>query len=364
MGELLPLTSDFIRKIEEFRKLAPLLSTPVPVSGAVYLRAKASLLLSTLANLSFYLLARSEGEGIRTHPVVSQLVWLHELHEQIAPLDKKLRLKLQRALRTISITRESSQVDAGVPTALESKPELISNPTANGSIPKSKKRASIRERVQRTTALEATPENGSIVGTYDTPDSLLKLPKSVPTTCRETDRLLDLDEWNPSLGVWKPTTVSLPGTAQHETTLGSADRDVNPRSRQAERSTVPGTEAAAPLACPSEGKQEAKRRVMKETKLQEKRLAQAAKQFKPDKVLSGRRKSSDAINKNRGLVRPRKPGSGNARLKNRKKYESAVKRHSGAVQPMRGAPDDYVGEPTGIRTNLNKSQKLDRSSRR
>jgi len=349
---------------EEFRKLAPLLSKPVPVSGAVYLRAKASLLLSTLANLSFYLLARSEGEGIRAHPVVSQLVWLHELHELIAPLDKRLRVKLQRALRITSVTRESSQVDAGVPTSLESKPELTFDPTANVSIPKSKKKLSIRERVQRTIALEATPENGSIVGTYQTPDSLLKLPKSVPTTCIETDRLLDLDEWNPSLGVWQPKNVSLPATTQQETTLGSADRDVNPTSRQAQRSTVPGTEAAAPLASLHEGKQEAKRRAMKEAKKQEKRLAHLAKQFKPDKVLIGRRKSSDAILKNRGLVRPRKPGSGNARLKNRKKYESAVKRHSGAVQPMREAPDEYTGEPTGIRTHLNKSQKLDRSSHR
>ena len=53
--------------------------------------AKASLLLSTLTNLSFYLLLRTEGGAVRTHPVVAQLVWLRSLHEKLGPVDAKVQ---------------------------------------------------------------------------------------------------------------------------------------------------------------------------------------------------------------------------------------------------------------------------------
>eukprot|EP00971_Amphidinium_carterae_P012474 245591-Amphidinium_carterae.1 len=42
--------------------------------GVVFITAQASLLLNTLANLSFYLLLRAEGAPVRAHPVVAQLV--------------------------------------------------------------------------------------------------------------------------------------------------------------------------------------------------------------------------------------------------------------------------------------------------
>merc|ERR1719188_1717750 len=99
--ELQPLLEDFKAKLLALKDLLPLLKPEalarVPLSGASYLEAKASLLLSTLANLSFYLLIRAEGGAVRQHPVVSQLVWLKELHEKLAPLDERLGPRLRKA---------------------------------------------------------------------------------------------------------------------------------------------------------------------------------------------------------------------------------------------------------------------------
>jgi len=85
------------------------------------------------------------------------------------------------------------------------------------------------------------------------------------------------------------------------------------------------------------------------------------RQYQPEEVSEGRRKTSKRILDNRGLVRVRKKVAGNARVSNRQKYEKAVKRRRGAVVDMReGAGDGatYEGEASGIRTHLKKSTRL------
>merc|ERR1712066_921775 len=81
-------------------------------TGGADLEAKAALLLNTLANLSFYLLLRSEGEAVRAHPVVPQLVWLRELHEKLAPLDKKLSPKVRKAISASQQVVEEQETGA------------------------------------------------------------------------------------------------------------------------------------------------------------------------------------------------------------------------------------------------------------
>merc|ERR1719362_90184 len=103
--ELVPLLSDFKAKLQGLRELLPLVTPQalalMSASGASYLRARCGLLLSTLSNLAYYLLVRAEGGAVRSHPVVTQLVWLRELHEQFAPLDKELAPRLQTAVREL-----------------------------------------------------------------------------------------------------------------------------------------------------------------------------------------------------------------------------------------------------------------------
>ena len=66
------------------------LSSNVP--SEAYLEAKVSLLLNHLANLSFYLLMKSEGGEVKSHPVVSQLVWLRQGKEvELATIPERNR---------------------------------------------------------------------------------------------------------------------------------------------------------------------------------------------------------------------------------------------------------------------------------
>ncbi|CAJ1439478.1 unnamed protein product, partial [Effrenium voratum] len=97
--ELMPLLEDFQQKLAALSPLLPLLKAPLPLSGAAYLEAKVSLLLNHLANLSFYLLMKSEGGEVKSHPVVSQLVWLRQLDELIKPLDQRLKKSLHKAAK-------------------------------------------------------------------------------------------------------------------------------------------------------------------------------------------------------------------------------------------------------------------------
>jgi hypothetical protein len=104
-----------------------------------------------------------------------------------------------------------------------------------------------------------------------------------------------------------------------------------------------------------------KRKAKKASEEKAREEARAARQFWPEQVLDGRRKTSKHILQNRGLVRQRKAKAGNARVTNRNKYEKMVKRRKGAVQDMReGAGDGatYDGEATGVRSHVRKSLRL------
>merc|ERR1712196_201481 len=109
-------------------------------------------------------------------------------------------------------------------------------------------------------------------------------------------------------------------------------------------------------------KSKKERKLKKEAaRAEAKEEARRLKEFQPEEVADGRRKTSKRILQNRGLQRIRKKKSGNARVANRQKYEKATKRRKGAVQDMRYADGDgatYEGEATGIRTHVRKSVKI------
>merc|ERR1712232_1065776 len=82
-------------------------------------------------------------------------------------------------------------------------------------------------------------------------------------------------------------------------------------------------------------------------RIEAKEEARRIRQFKPEQVADGRRKTSKKILENRGLQRIRKKHQGNARVHNKEKYEKMVKRRKGAVVEVReGAADGvtYDGE--------------------
>jgi hypothetical protein len=147
--EMLPLLEDFKAKLSVLGELLPLLAPRVlkklPTSGTAYLKAKAALLLNTLANLSFYLVLRAEGGSVQAHPVVSQLVWLRELQERLEPMDKRLAPRLQKALRAAIKLPEEAEGTA----ATANKSEEDAAAAESATEPATRRKLSLRERLEQ-----------------------------------------------------------------------------------------------------------------------------------------------------------------------------------------------------------------------
>lgn len=391
--EMLPLLEDFKAKLSQLQDLLPLLAptalSRLPASGRTYLESKASLLLSTLANLSFYLLVRAEGGGVRAHPVVSQLVWLRELTEKLTPLDERLGPQLRKSAKA------AQKMPADEDAASTSRSSNSKGSTA--PVPKEveqsarKPRQTLRERLEK---LRTSMPNGNGAAQVSAranarkapaTKDLLKVPLKKKAFKETADAPDDLDDVDPTLGFrrsGKPLSEQLTSmqTLFRERAAKevkpSADANVEARARRArekfDETPIPGPVEIEPAEAdepdePDIIKQARKNSKAKKSKKEEAMAQRAAhkaiRQFKPEegKEVVGRRKTSKRILQNRGLVRQRKAQSGNARVSNRRKYDKMVKRRRGAVQDMReGAADGskYDGEATGVRTHLKKSLKL------
>ncbi|CBZ55494.1 hypothetical protein NCLIV_059190 [Neospora caninum Liverpool] len=92
-----------------------------------------------------------------------------------------------------------------------------------------------------------------------------------------------------------------------------------------------------------------------------KQMEERAKAFIPSvpEEVDGQRATTRQILKNKGLTRKRKKFEGNARVHNRMKFESKMKKLKTIRPPGRTVEGDtYMGEESGIRSNLKKSRNL------
>jgi len=417
--ELQPLLEDFKVKLANLHQLLPALAeeslAKLPETGANYLRAKASLLLSTLANLSFYLLLRSEGGAVRGHPVVPQLVWLRELNERLAPLDKRLGPKLRKTLRAISKATKSAKQRAADRVSDGDDGESSADVAASKApaAETQHRRLSLRERLSKLELKPRSVPDDAIAGggkanagarraQLPTAD-LLRLPKGARRRAEAGDAPLDLDEVDPILGAWRPGATTLHqqlssvqqqlGEQASKSKVSSADTNVEARQRRGRtRLSQAGEEpdltndamnarldskddrTYGTIENSKKEEEEEEDELVRKARQaarehKEQRAARKAaqeedsirRQHRPEEVADGRRKTAKKILDNRGLVRVRKKTAGNARVSNRKKYDKALKKRRALVQEMReGAPDGatYEGEATGIRTHVRKSLKL------
>ncbi|CDJ52366.1 hypothetical protein, conserved [Eimeria brunetti] len=91
------------------------------------------------------------------------------------------------------------------------------------------------------------------------------------------------------------------------------------------------------------------------------RIKEKALSFLPEieEEVDGQRPITREIKTNRGLVRKRKKFEGNARVHNRMKYQQKAKKLKSMRQEMRPVEDStYMGEASGIRSNLKRSRTL------
>lgn len=411
--ELAPLLEDFRTKLESYREVAPLLQSPAlgrfQSSGKAYLEAKASLLLNTMANLSYYLLVRAEGGTVRAHPVVSQLVWLRELCEQLKSLDQQLSPKLKRALKAAVRLAKGESTSGSLHVDAEKVANVL--PAADAKVEAKPSRHSLRQRLDSLKALvakEKATTTGGVstsagIAALDT-DELLRLPVATGANGKAqrrkkkagaADAPEDLDEVDPTLGAWMPSMSLNEHLTSVKQQLGeqaarsrpeSAELNVEARPRRARTRAVESPDAPIPggrgpigempqeVSADDMGVEDAEstallQQVTQAAKLKKDRKAAEKKaeqedvrwrQHHPEEEVDGRRDTSKRILENRGLVRQRKKKSGNARLVNRGKYEKSLKKRKSQVQEMREGADDgtYKGEETGLRTHLRKSLRL------
>jgi len=82
-------------------------------NGLSYLEAKSQAILTYCINIAFYLLLKSEGQSVKDHPVIAQLVRVRSVLERLKPLDAKLKNQIDDILKSADgIGKETSKPDA------------------------------------------------------------------------------------------------------------------------------------------------------------------------------------------------------------------------------------------------------------
>lgn len=312
------------------------------------------------------------------------MVWLRELHERLAPLDRKLgkRLKaLQKAAKAAGAGAEETKAD------MEDDGET-SEDEAPAPQPAPRKRLTLKERLAQlrgpapeAAARAAVPAAMAARAPDRATKELFRLPGRRKAGARgAADAPSDLEDVDPSLGMRKlgPSLTEQIGSMQQQNRERiakerpeDADRNVEAKPRRVRERREAAEEAVDRMA-EARGVEEsgmvaearaavAVKKGKKALEKEERERVKAMRQCHPEAVTEGRRKTSKHILQNRGLARQRKDKAGNARVSNRNKYDKMVKRRRGAVQDMREGANDgatYEGEATGVRTHLKKSLKL------
>mmetsp|Transcript_66338 Transcript_66338/g.158702 ORF Transcript_66338/g.158702 Transcript_66338/m.158702 type:complete len:616 (+) Transcript_66338:52-1899(+) len=383
--ELMPLLAEFQEKLKSLEGIMPLLGSKtlkdMSLAGASYVKAKATLLMNTLANLSFYLLLRAEGVAVRAHPVVSQLVWLRELNEQMQSLDAKLAPDLEKAVQSAKLEAKMAAASKGGAGPRVADASASASKVENAQEKQQPKKMTLRDRVAQLRLARPPAEKA------DEPSSTLNLSTGdllrMPAGKKKSKAKAEAEQEevsDPVLGAWNPASLQeeigdvhkrMTDQAAKAKTV-SADANVAARTRKsapAPRDAAVEEPAGGGDPEGEEAEEEedpakleaARKKAAKEARAAEKLKAKVASQFRPETEAEDRRWASKQILENRGLVRQRKKFSGNARVANRKKYEQAVKKRRALVQDVREGPADgatYSGEETGIRTHVRKSMRL------
>eukprot|EP01071_Lankesteria_metandrocarpae_P001709 Lankesteria_metandrocarpae@DN1797_c0_g1_i1.p1 len=118
--EMAPLISDMQSTMDELlQKVEPLTSAAltsdatasvITPRGLQFLECKNQLLLSYLTNLSYYILLKVHGVGIKDHPVVDRLIELRLLIEKLRPVEKRMRRQIDKILTLGSPAEDTNEM--------------------------------------------------------------------------------------------------------------------------------------------------------------------------------------------------------------------------------------------------------------
>ena len=244
---------------------------------------------------------KAEGAEVRSHPVVSQLVWLKELDQHLQPLDKRLKKKIQKA--AAEVRKRSKIIKPSAPTPAS---PVVPARSVKTKVPLTlaERLEKLRGKVEKKDRSEGSDLRGKPLTLDSTlSNSLLKLPKRRAELAG--DGPADLDEIDPTLGAWLPSSSlsqQLSEVQQHLRERKAKDipqaSDKNPEARARQhrekmRLETDGPEELAPEAededegLEDEMIQEAKanakaKKEKKEAAIAAKAKAKVARQYHPE----------------------------------------------------------------------------------
>mmetsp|Transcript_11287 Transcript_11287/g.14692 ORF Transcript_11287/g.14692 Transcript_11287/m.14692 type:complete len:677 (+) Transcript_11287:59-2089(+) len=405
--ELLSLLSEAENLVTEFRDTCnPLATTVTKEMGASedgirYLATKHELLLSFIMNILFYLLLKAEGQPVKHHPVMGQILEVRKLLEYIAPIDKQLKPQVQVLLKALSgeISVDGSSKAGEEDSSASGVTDTEEGDSSAGTEDedaneKASASASDKEKQKKLQAFRmlAEKEEEMFMKKVSAGAKKKKQKKSFPQ--QSLDDFGDVgieDDEIPSKGTNVQSVVNhlkqKSRSAKDKKEVGG-DADVpfrdpkalkpNPKSQEFRNDEDEDVDLEA-LDEMFTGKKKHKQisstgsdddedafykaiSTMKKQKKKEK--AEKYKVHKltkePERVKEEeRRGASYEIIANRGLVAHKKKLNRNPRVKKRVAYEKAIIRRKGQVRELRtGETNMYGGELTGIRANVSRSRKI------
>ena len=135
--ELKSLMSDFTAHMKVLRgTLLPArmlaLSRSAPQAGRDYLDTKIDLVVRYCSSIAFYLLLRTEGMSVKTHPVIDSLVDLRGMLDKLGPLDDKLKAQVKRLLAEDAVRAKAGRA-SNAKTTKDSRGQEESNARGVGA---------------------------------------------------------------------------------------------------------------------------------------------------------------------------------------------------------------------------------------
>lgn len=417
--ELMPLLKEMRSRAVELRdKVAPTAAKQEALTpeGAAYLRVRQQVLLCHLQYLAYYMWLKAQGgRAVVDHPVIERLVETRLLLSQLRAVDRKAESELEllrgddattQLLDTDTATDSASDNDDDEATSVTSSVEDETSgageaPTLRALVEKvahaSRKKLTSPSVATASAAFSLAADHVPHETAEDKKERRLRKEKQrallKQTTVGDADTFADRPV---DASYADPTLASAVGASNVAASLNAvrqaaakvatarakrgAAPDAHISARAAKRTKSHAADATDHFGGGSTGfdgqesedsdgaagvprvvreamDEKATKQHMRETKQRLKALETLPS---PDETIDGKRATTCAILKNKGLTRKRKKIEGNARVHNRSKYEKKLKKLKTVLPQMRDgtASGSYEGEATGIRTHLKKSIRL------
>eukprot|EP00912_Choanoflagellata_sp_UC4_P001170 UC4_evm1s732 len=286
-----------------------------------YLKLKKSLLLSYSTYISFYLLMKFEGRFNRNHPCVKALVTCRKLWDKCKPMEEELEAHLG------SLVLEAQQA------LLNSDEESVDTDSSETDNHGEEEDDTEEEFVEKGVEKNEESKGGISVGTHppSAVDESKEGNKNKGKISKSSYEAVPFDENILNIKLKRKRSKSKLEVAKERSNMWVDDEE-NDKSQNSNESSEEDDDDL---------KYYSKIQNETEKKKAEKRIRKEALEAKPmpendgrDEVVSGERKITYEMLKNKGLVASRKKEVRNPRKKYRNRYEKSLIKRKSQIRPV------------------------------